>query len=650
MDAGMGLSRLRWILALAVAALTLVAAIRALSTYLSHGLNVGATAVGALAVTLVIGLASLAFARRRIGIELAGLRRNPPRGSLVDARRLRLAAIQAAGARPDAAALAEAAAAEESGRAYIGRYLLATTVLIGLVGTFAGLMETLGHVAPLLAQKQGSDVDVLALLASPLGGLHVTFGASLVAILATLSLALAQGDLALHETQALALLEDRSTHELVPELWPPSDEPAERTARAISDLRSSLADAVVQALEKSARRLAEGARSDGERAAKALESTTGTIEQQLSRLVSALSKTLEEGAQKQSAALAKATEAAVRQATATTEEVVRRSSGVADEAVRRSTAVAEEAAKRSIAAAEEAATRAAAAAEDAASRAAAAAEESASRAARVTEESASRLATVAEEAARRSTALAEEMARGSASVAEEAVRATSAELGRTLSPLFTEEATRLEAVRAALSESASALSRAAEKLDLVGPQLEGLTTAHGTALTATGETVRDSIDRAVLSAGTALDQAASTLAQAAADMRGGVETQAPRLESLTRELSALGREVALMAARGTDGDLGTVMLGELERVGTGVDRLHELLRLARSEPTSEAVEVEAATPEPAAMPEPVAMAEAPEVVAEAPDVVAEAAQASEPSEPTDAVEGEPPEGAEDSRS
>ena len=206
-------SRTRWLLALALGVLALVAAAQAAGTYVAHGVTVGLLAVIALAVTVVVGLVSLGQARRRIGQELQALRATPAGGALLAERRQRLLAIQAAGVRPDRAALAEVAAADEAGRAYLGRYLVATTILIGLVGTFAGLMQTLGNVAPLLGQKDG---DLLALLAAPLGGLQITFAASLVAILATLALALAQGDLALHEAQALALLEDRTTHELVP--------------------------------------------------------------------------------------------------------------------------------------------------------------------------------------------------------------------------------------------------------------------------------------------------------------------------------------------------------------------------------------------------------------------------------------------------
>ena len=154
----MDMSRIRWILAGLVAVLAVVAAIQAIATYARADLAVGVLSVLALAVTLVVGLASLASARWRIEKELQALRADPgsttvPASALLRARRERLFAIQAAGVRPDRQVLAEATAAEEAGRAYIGRYFVATTVLIGLVGTFAGLMATLSKVAPLLGDR-----------------------------------------------------------------------------------------------------------------------------------------------------------------------------------------------------------------------------------------------------------------------------------------------------------------------------------------------------------------------------------------------------------------------------------------------------------------------------------------------------------------
>src|SRR5581483_219276 len=110
---------------------------------------------------------------------------------------------------------------------------VAVTVLVGLVGTFAGLMETLRGVAPLLKDEQ---LSTLRLVAAPLAGLDVTFGASIIGILVTLALALVQGDLVLAEEEALARLEERTRHALVPSLWPAGDSAEERTARSLEAL------------------------------------------------------------------------------------------------------------------------------------------------------------------------------------------------------------------------------------------------------------------------------------------------------------------------------------------------------------------------------------------------------------------------------
>jgi hypothetical protein len=87
-------------------------------------------------------------------------------------------------------------------------------------------------------------------------------------------------------------------------------------------------------------------------------------------------------------------------------------------------------------------------------------------------------------------------------------------------------------------------------------------------------------DRAVMGAGASLDGAAVKLAAAAHDLGGGVETFSPAIATLATELGALGRELALQAARGPEGDLGTVVLSELDRIGAGLDRLVQLSRLA----------------------------------------------------------------------
>ena len=110
-------------------------------------------------------------------------------------------------------------------------------------------METLARATPLLkgdlASAPVGPTAALALIAGPLAGLHVTFGTSVVAILVTLALALIQGDVTLHHERLLALLQERTRHVLVPELWPADESVGERTVRALrgaSCLRRGVAD------------------------------------------------------------------------------------------------------------------------------------------------------------------------------------------------------------------------------------------------------------------------------------------------------------------------------------------------------------------------------------------------------------------------
>jgi hypothetical protein len=258
----MALSRLRWTFGGLIAALSLIVAVRALGAYLDHRLWLGSASVVLLAAIAVAGLASLGKARLRIERELAGLGSVPPTGEWIARRRERLERVRANGAMLDLDAIATATAAEERGRAYLGRYLVAVTVLVGLVGTFAGLMDTLRGVAPLLRDDRLSTAQALAL---PLAGLDVTFGASVVGILVTLALAFVQGDLALAEEQALAQLEERSAHELLPSLWPEAADGDARVVREVAALRADLKAALAGAGEATATRVAAAARTEIER-------------------------------------------------------------------------------------------------------------------------------------------------------------------------------------------------------------------------------------------------------------------------------------------------------------------------------------------------------------------------------------------------
>jgi hypothetical protein len=612
------MSRIRWVLTGLVAVLTLVAAIQAIAVYARADLAVGVLSVLALAVTLVVGLVSLARARLRIEHELRALRTTVdpasdtpvPASSLLRARRERLIAIKGAGVRPDRQVLAEATAAEEAGRAYIGRYFVATTVLIGLVGTFAGLMATLSKVAPLLHER---DSGGLSLLAAPLAGLHVTFGASLVAILATLALALAQGDLALHEEQALAALEDRTTHHLIPQLWPPADEPAERTVRAMSEMRSLLAEAVSESLEKSAARMAETSRAESERAARALETTAATVEKQISELGASVSGALRASVgtmEKQTTKLGGAVGGALEASAATVEKQIgelgstvgKTLEGTVTALEKRINAISKtvgaslestvtgvekrmEAVGKGVGGALEATVSGVEKRMEALSKTLGSAlERTTNQQNTALTEAAQSVAKqsseAAEEAVRRASQVAEEAVKRASQVAEESVRATTAELGRTLQPALAAEAQRLEQLGGSFAGAAEGIQQSAVRLAELHALIDGTSRAQVAAIENAGQAVMAAFDKAVLGAGTALEGAAGKLATAAQQMSAGVDTFTPKIAALASELSALGRELALQAARGPEGDLGAVVLGELERIGASLDRLAQLQRLA----------------------------------------------------------------------
>jgi len=256
------MTRARWIIGGLVGVSALVVAGESLAAYIAGGSVVGVAAVVVLAGLLIVGFVSLARARRDVGRELAALAATPPGGALWAARRAQAVELRGRNVVLDLDVLAEATAAEEVERGFAGKYLVATTILVGLVGTFGGLMETLAHLSPLLKGEGATNgpAGVLALLGGPLAGLHVTFGTSVVAILITLALALVQGDVALQQERLLARLQERTRHVLVPELWPPGEGAAERSARALEELKALVTGAAMKSAEATAAKVADVAR------------------------------------------------------------------------------------------------------------------------------------------------------------------------------------------------------------------------------------------------------------------------------------------------------------------------------------------------------------------------------------------------------
>jgi hypothetical protein len=147
--------------------------------------------------------------------------------------------------------------------------------------------------------------------------------------------------------------------------------------------------------------------------------------------------------------------------------------------------------------------------------------------------------------------------------------------------MLAEEASRLDEVRSALAEVGSRVDVTAGRLLELTATLGSISREHIAAIDRSGQAVLAAFERAVVGGGASLDSAAGTLAAAARDLQAGAATLAPRMGNLASELGALGREVALLlAARGPDGDIGAVVLGELDRLGAGMERLTELIRLA----------------------------------------------------------------------
>ena len=93
----------------------------------------------------------------------------------------------------------------------------------------------------------------------------MTFGTSVVAIMVTLALALVQGDVTLHHERLLALLQERTRHVLVPELWPAEESAGERTVRALLDLRAFVAETLAVNAEASAAKVAAVVRVEVQR-------------------------------------------------------------------------------------------------------------------------------------------------------------------------------------------------------------------------------------------------------------------------------------------------------------------------------------------------------------------------------------------------
>jgi hypothetical protein len=519
----------RWIVGGLIALAALIVAVQSLSAYVTGRLAVGVVAVFVLMGVLGVGLASLVRARRFIEQELAALGAASPGGTLYLERRRKALELRGRNVTPDLDVLADATAAEEAERGYTGKYLVATTVLIGLVGTFGGLMETLARVAPAL---RGGDLanagpaGALGLIAGPLAGLHVTFGTSVVAILVTLALALIQGDVTLHHERLLALLQERTRHVLLPELWPAAESAAERTVRAVLDLRTLVGETLTRNAEENAAKVA------------------AVVRVEVQRLVEQVGGAMRTAGQAQATAL--------ERTSTTMTDSLRQVATVAAEELRGAAASSQETTKATTAAAREAIEVAAASSRaamtSAAETIAATVRESDARA----REDAARVVRAVEEAmAGAVTGLAAATTRTSEAFTEAAAGAVA---GLTATTTRTSEAF-TEAAAGAVAGLTAATTRTSE----------AFTEATAGAVAALAE-VRGSL-------GAQLEGASQALTTAAGDLHGAVKTLSPALTALVPQLGALSAEVALLAARAESPEQPNAVLDELVRLGEDVERL-----------------------------------------------------------------------------
>ena len=114
-------------------------------------------------------------------------------------------------------ALSEIISSKESGRAVMARYFIGACVMLGLLGSFLGLLETVGGAYSAIESVSNS-TQLLTNLHSPLSGMSLTFSTSIVGIIASLSLGFAFIFLNRRQMIFLADLEEFTQTALIPKL------------------------------------------------------------------------------------------------------------------------------------------------------------------------------------------------------------------------------------------------------------------------------------------------------------------------------------------------------------------------------------------------------------------------------------------------
>jgi hypothetical protein len=156
--------------------------------------------------------------------------------------------------------LLDSLATRAEDRRALVRYLTGGLVLLGLIGTFYGLLLTIGGVREVLSGLVGqAQTDTMSLLgglherlAAPLGGMGVAFSSSLFGLSASLVLAFLELQLFHAQNDVQAQVESLVVSELVP-LWqkpaPVRSEAGPRYVSALLETTAERLEDVVGALE-----------------------------------------------------------------------------------------------------------------------------------------------------------------------------------------------------------------------------------------------------------------------------------------------------------------------------------------------------------------------------------------------------------------
>ena len=344
----------------------------------------------------------------------------------------------------------------------------------------------------------------------------------------TLSLALLQGDVTLHHERLLALLQERTRHVLVPELWPADESAGERTVRALLELRAFVADALTTNAAANAERIA------------------GVVRVEVQRLVAQIGTETQAATVAQTAAL-------------------ERTGALLNEGLRRATETAAHELRDAASSSRDTMTAAATAARDAVATAATAARDS------------------VELAATASREVLGATAKASRDLVELAATASREVLGAT-AKASRDSVELAHGVARRLHDSGS--RRRARRWRRPSRRSPPTTARTSASISASTEAAVASLGELRGSLSAQLDSSSRALATAAAELHGTVGALSLTLADLAPQLGALAAEIALLAARADSHEQPNAVLDELVRLGEDVERL-----LASSQPRGGTTEV-----------------------------------------------------------